>query len=383
MTKRFIKTTLKAVLGVCLSLVAVLLILLIWSYGLGFFYDSNNIKYQDEHLEYLKSEYYTDTYVPCDEQKVADFDIEKACADGVKLNEIAVLGTHNSYQRLAVFPKRCLLNLVNIITFGKVKNESTFELDTVTQQLEQGIRNLEIDIETVDNEGDIRFIVTHDPIFDNATTCYDFEKALEEIALWSDHNPGHIPVYLLIEPKGDVPSVKNMKSFTIDYAIEFDKVIRRALGDKLLSPDFVLGEYDSFKEMRENDSWPALKDCMGKIAVLLHHNNITDSYIALDPSIRTQAMFPMLRFEHIDLPYTSFILENDPAAAVKNNKISVEEKKVIVRTRADDYSSFSDEKYKLAEACGSNIVSTDFPPRHIRPEDHTFTLGGYTIRLLK
>ena len=78
MTKKLIKTTLKAVLGVCLGLVAVLLILLIWSYGLGFFYDSNNIKYQDEHLEYLKSEYYTDTYVPCDEQKMADFDIERA-----------------------------------------------------------------------------------------------------------------------------------------------------------------------------------------------------------------------------------------------------------------------------------------------------------------
>ena len=66
----------------------------------GFLQIKKNIEYQNNHLEYLKNEYYTESYTPCDEQKVADFDIEKAFSDGVKINEIAVIGTHNSYQMI-------------------------------------------------------------------------------------------------------------------------------------------------------------------------------------------------------------------------------------------------------------------------------------------
>ena len=70
----------------------------------GFLQINRNIRYQNEHLEYLRTEYYTDSYIPCDEQKIASFDIRKAFSDGVRINEIAVIGTHNSYQLLATPP---------------------------------------------------------------------------------------------------------------------------------------------------------------------------------------------------------------------------------------------------------------------------------------
>ena len=70
------------------------------SYLSGFFQISKNIEYQNNRLEYLQNEYYTNSYEPCDEQKFADFDLEKALEDGVKINEIAIIGTHNSYQPL-------------------------------------------------------------------------------------------------------------------------------------------------------------------------------------------------------------------------------------------------------------------------------------------
>lgn len=380
---KIIKIAIKTVFASVFGLGVILLILYVSTYLTGFMYIEKNIEYQNNYLEYLKTEYYTDSYVPCDEQKLADFDIEKAYSDGVKLNEISVMGTHNSYQLLASLPKRALMRTLQIISFGKVENKAVFEMDTLTEQLEHGVRNLEIDIETVDDNGNVSFIVTHDPILDNVSSCYDFGKALEEIRLWSDHNPGHFPVYLLIEPKGEVPQKNNMQNFSVEYALELDKTIRNALGDKLLTPKLVMGDYASFEEMRENDSWPELKDCAGKIIVLLHDCSVTKSYINVDTSIRTQAMFPMLRFDSIDKPYTSFILENDPAAAVKNNKITVDEKKIMVRTRADDYPHFSEERYLMAESCGSHIISTDYPPRSVREKDHVFTLDGYTIRLKK
>lgn len=383
MKKQNLKIVFKVFLIAFLSLAALLSVLFVSSVIAGFMQIDKNIQYQDRHLEYLKNEYYTDSYVPCDEQKLADFNLEKAFTEGVKLNEIAVMGTHNSYQLLGTLPKRGLMKTLQIISFGLVENKAVFEMDTFTEQLEQGIRNLEIDIETVDDEGDVSFIVTHKAIIDNVSSAYNLAKGLEEIAMWSDNNPGHLPVYLLIEPKDDVPSINNMKNFSLEYALELDKVLRQVLGDRLLTPQQVMGDYESFEEMRKADGWPALKQAAGKIIVLLHTCDVTQEYIDTDTSIKTQAMFPMLLFGDIDKPYASFILDNDPVIASENNKKTVDENNLMVRTRADDYPDFSDERYKSADNCGSHIITTDYPPRSVREKDHTYTFDGYTIKLLK
>lgn len=381
--KKILKSFLKIFLSVFLSLAAILLVLFVSSCIAGFTQIKNNIEYQNNHLEYLKNEYYTDSYIPCDEQKLADFDIDKALSEGVKINEIAVMGTHNSYQLLGTAPKRALMKVLQIMSFGAVENKAVFEMDTFTEQLEQGVRNLEIDIETVDDEGDISFIVTHSPIIDNVTSAYNFAKGLEEIAMWSDNNPGHLPIYLLIEPKGDVLSINNMKNFSAEYAMEFDKVLRQVLGDRLLTPGQAMGEYESLEEMRNSDSWPTLAQAAGKIIVLMHPCDVTQEYIDIDTSIRTQAMFPMLRFGDIDKSYASFILDNDPASATENNKKTVDENNLMVRTRADDYPDFSSERYSSAKNCGSHIITTDYPPRSVREEEHSYTFDGDMMKMIK
>lgn len=359
----------------------ILLILYLSYLGMSLTYDYANIRYQENHLEYLKSQYYTDSYIPCDEQKLADFNIEQAYSDGTKLNELAVIGTHNSYQTLTYFPKRALDVILDYTTSSNRYDKSNFEMDTLTQQLEYGVRKLELDIETVD-DGEISFIVTHDPLTDNVTSCYDFGKALEEIAMWSDNNPNHLPVYLLIEPKSGVPNIKKMKNFSLQYALEFDNILRDVLGDRLLTPAMAMGEYESLAEMRSADSWPTLKDCADKIIVLLHPCNVTDDYIEADSSIKTQAMFPVLDLEEADKPYCSYILVNDPFEAAEYRE-TASEKNLIVRTRADAYPSFSDERYAATDSCGAQIVTTDYPPRTVREEQHTYTFNGHMFKLLK
>lgn len=383
MKNKKVKLAIKIFVGAFLSLASALLVLFLLSVLAGFMQINKNIEYQNEHIEYLKNEYYDDSYIPCDEQKLADFNIEEAFSQGVKLNEIAVIGTHNSYQLKATLPKRGLMRLLQIISLGAVENKAIFEMDTFTEQLQQGVRNLEIDIETVDDNGDVSFIVTHDPILDNVSSAYNLKTALEEIALWSDNNPGHIPVYLLLEPKGSVPSVNNLQDFSLEYALALDKVIKEALGEKLLTPSAVMGEYETFEEMRNADAWPYLSDCTGKIIVLLHPCGVTDAYINNDITLRSQSIFPMLRFGEIDKPYASFILDNNPADATENNKITVDEYRLMVRTRADDYPDFSDERYALVENCKSNIITTDYPPRSVRTKDHTYSFNGYLIKLIK
>ena len=108
---------------ICIAVIITPLIL----YGLlyaamyisGFLQINKNIEYQNEHLEYLKNEYYTEAYVPCDEQKFADFDIEKAFSDGIRINEVAVIGTHNSYQMLATPQKLLLEKVRSVLSSGK------------------------------------------------------------------------------------------------------------------------------------------------------------------------------------------------------------------------------------------------------------------------
>lgn len=340
-----------------------------------------NIKFQEEHLKYLETEYYKD-YIPKKESDIAAFDLEKAIEDGVKLNEVAILGTHNSYQTLATEETRFLMNIIDIITLRKLGLDTfDFEMDTLTEQLESGIRNVEIDIETLDKDGKKEFKVTHNSFVDNASSAYDFAKALQEIKMWSDNNPGHIPVYIIIEPKSFVIEINGMKKFSLDYAKELEKVIVNELGDSLLTPKDMLRDYASFKEMRENDDWLSLKEARGKILVLLHDCDVTESYIALDETIKTQKMFPMLRYDDRNESYTSFILENDPWNADSRKAESIDECKLIIRTRADKYPNYSTERYEVAENCGSQIITTDFPQKE-GDEGHSYSFQGKKIKLL-
>ncbi len=380
---KIFKKIFKVIVSIILIVAIVMLSLFISANVAGFVHIEKNIEYQNSHLDYFKNEYYVN-YTPCDEQKLANFDIQQALADGVKFNEVAFLGTHNSYQLLATKPKRALMKAVEIVTFGAVDyTKATFEMDTLTNQLEYGIRNLEIDIETVDDGENVSFIVTHDPILDNVTSCYDFAKALEEIKMWSDNNSNHLPITILIEPKGKVLNINNMQDFSLEYANELGETIKSVLGDTLLTPADMMGDYANFKEMRENDGWLTLEETLGKVMVLMHPCDVTEDYIKQDETIKSQAIFPMLYSGGTNETYTSFILDNEPENAMLNNKMNIDEYNLIVRTRADSHPTFSDERYASADVCGSQIITTDYPPRSVRTDEHTYTFDGYTVKLLK
>lgn len=342
-----------------------------------------NVKYQQERMAYLENEFYKD-YTPCDESKIAAFDIDEAIENGVKFNEVQFVATHNSYQLLPTDEYKQLFNTVSDLTFGLLSAEKTqFEMDNLTEQFELGIRSVEVDIETVDDGENVSFIVTHDPLCDNTSSCYDFEKALEEIRMWSDNNPGHLPITVIIEPKKAVVPVNNMKNFTLEYARILDELIREKMGDKLLTPKDMMRDFADFKEMRENDGWLTLEETMGKVLFLLHDTTVTSKYISLDKTIKSQAMFPMLRYNDRDKSYASFIIDNSPADALKHKEESLGRCNLIVRTRADSFPAFSDEKYKNADESLSQIISTDFPVRKYQGRYHEYTFDGYMVKLQK
>ncbi len=380
--KKLIKKILLSIIVVILCIGLLLLSLFTASMIEGHKNATKNIEIQNAHLEYLETQYYKN-YTPCDEQALADFDIEKAVADGVKFNEVAFLGTHNSYQTLPTKSYAALMKTLDFFAFGLLETKTDFEMDTLTQQLELGIRNLEIDVITQETDSGTEFRVCHTAFLDSASSAYNFENALKEIKLWSDHNPNHMPITIIIEPKGKVFKVNGFNEFSLDYANQMDKVIRDTLGDTLLTPADMIRDYNNFKEMRDNDDWLSLGDTRGKVMVLMHDCEVTDSYIAQDETIKSQAMFPMLRYEDRNETYTSFVLNNSPDNALKQNQELVDECKLVVRTRADSYPTFSDERYDKANQCGSQIITTDFPRRVKENDKHVYDFNGYMFKLLK
>lgn len=381
MTKT-IKKVFLSVLSVILCIGLLLLTLFVFSIFAGIKSIDKNIEFQNNHLEYLKNEYYKE-YTPCDEQSLSGFDIEKAVADGVKFNEVAFLGTHNSYQTLPTKEQKALMKTLDFFALGFVETKTEFQMDTLTEQLDLGIRNLEIDVIVQETDDGTKFRVCHKQLLENTSSCYDFELALKEIKLWSDNNPNHLPITVIIEPKGKVVETGGFKTFSLDYCNQMDEIIRNTLGSSHLSPAQMLRDYKNFKEMRFADDWLTLGETRGKIMVLLHDCNVTDSYIAQDESIKTQAMFPMLRYDDRNETYTSFVLNNDPNSAVEQNNELVHECKLIVRTRADDYPTFSDERYNKANKCGSQIMTTDYPRRVNKTDNHIYDFDGYMFKLLK
>lgn len=68
-----------------------------------------DIQEQLDRIEQLEKDYKSGNYSKVDENSFCDFDLDKACADGVKYNEVSFLGTHNSYQKECVPARQKLL----------------------------------------------------------------------------------------------------------------------------------------------------------------------------------------------------------------------------------------------------------------------------------
>lgn len=345
--------------------------------------NKTDISEQIDRIEQLEKNYKSGNYSKVDESSFCDFDLEKACRDGIKFNEVSFIGTHNSYQKACVPARQKLFEDASTVTFGLVKAEkATFQSDYLTDQFNLGIRSIELDVETVVEDGKISFVCSHAPVLDMPTHCYNFKLALKEIKLWSDANPGHLPITVIIEPKKVFIPNKNMHYFDCDYANELGEQAREIFGETLITPSDMMGNHASLKEMREANDWMTLNQTRGHVMILLHDTTITENYIKQDPTIKSQVMFPMLRYDGRDRDCASFLLINK-AKDIQSQSAEVLSKNLIVRTRSDNYGSYKQSESEIALNSGAQIVSTDYPPKvDLTKAKHCVTFnGGYTVTL--
>lgn len=342
------------------------------------------IEEQKSRIEMLEQSYKNSEIEAVDRNGFFGGDLQAEIENGLRFNELRYIATHNSYQTESVEELKNIYYNLSDLTFGLVSRKTAdFVSPTLTEQLESGIFSLELDVEVIDKGDGVLFTCMHSPNTQKTTSCYDFSLALKEIAMWSDNNPDHLPITIIIEPKENFIPADGYKILGSKYVDDFDKVLRDGLGDKLFTPADMLRDYNSFGEMRRADDWCEVKDMLGKVLILFHECRATEDYIKIDPSLKSQAMFPMLSASGAQRDCASFLLINDPENC--DSAYYIDKMNFVVRTRADKFTKVTGKRREDAFACGAQIISTDYPVRKgITAEDYVVSFENYkTVSLVK
>ncbi|SHH53646.1 Phosphoinositide phospholipase C, Ca2+-dependent [Chryseobacterium oranimense] len=338
----------------------------------------------------------------------------------LKINQIQVLGTHNSYAKpvdpkvlkmagsiMEKFKGSFLNNMSpeekakfqeyhpNGLDFAEALN---YNHPDFNEQLNAGMRNIEIDVyydptgnrfnkpasyemlkkqgitdlapfstEDLDKPG---FKVMHIADLDFRTHYTTFRKALQALKDWSDKNPGHIPIFIQVEAKDSglpiFPNAAEVLKFDQKAFDDLDQEVLSVLGrDKIIAPDDVKGKYKTLNEAVLHHNWPTVNDSKGKFVFILLPSsagisNNESAYLAGHPNLKGRMMFVE---SAPGKDYSAFVLYDN--AIVRQNEIQKLVKEgYLVRTRSDieTYEAKVNDRTreKAAFSSGAQVVSTDF-----------------------
>lgn len=309
----------------------------------------------------------------------------------LRLHQIQVIGTHNSYH-LAPAPE--IMNLIGLT--GKAVSDAIDYSHPIleTQYGQYGIRQIELDIYADPDGGlyskpvgktlaqqtepDPRMAfdfdavmkqpgtkIIHAPGFDFATHVPTLKMALGQTVAWSKSHPGHLPVLILLEIKESAPGPAGVKPLKYDRAMldALDEEIRACVpASMLLTPDTVRGEFQSLREAIETQGWPTIESLCGKIFFALDNtDSLKDRYLEDHEALQGRVMFVSVGAKH---PAAAWMKINDPIHDFERIQQCVR-KGFLVRTRADSDTQQSRKndptQRERAFASGAQFISTDYP----------------------
>lgn len=279
--------------------------------------------------------------------------------DSIPINEIRYLATHNSYRIQAGALQFFFLNL------GEPGGSAALKYSHLpfTDQFNLGVRSLELDLRF--RRG--MFENCHVPLVDNRSHSPAVIPTLQELRLWSDRHPAHVPIIILMEVKNDWsfldPSLDDWSSRAL---VELDTLIAEELSGKLLSPRDLKADFPTVKGAIEDSGWPGLAEVRGKFLFVHHEGDarlFSQDYIDSDNRIS-------FMMGSLESPEASFFLRNDP---FDGEIAELVESGYIVRTRADSDCQVSEEQKNAAINSGAQIVSTDFPEGYVGTDERSLS----------
>lgn len=334
--------------------------------------------------------------------------------NGVGINQLQVLGSHNSYRQRTFDPiLQFLYANPQIIPGGFNPDDWDYSHLPLDQQFETyGIRSIELDVYYDPNGGlfynrmgnavigldpvsgesallEPGLKVLHVPDADYLTNYLTFKSALNAVKNWSDAHRDHLPIVVLVEPKED--DLHSVLGDPFTTAVPFDKTgvdgidqeIKDVFGaglEDVITPDEVRGNYSTLNEAARNGNWPNVGDARGKVLfVMIPSANESDLYLDGHASLAGRTMFV---FSEPGKPEAAFLSIEDPSNEVSNIQNRVEEG-YFVRTRADadtkEARSGNTARREAAFTSGAQVISTDY----YRPDSRAGTAGwtNYFVQL--
>jgi hypothetical protein len=296
-----------------------------------------------------------------------------AAAESLRLNEIQVLGSHNSYKLAMPAERYRELEEVNPETAASL----FYWHLPLPEQLDLEIRKIELDV-FYDPDGRLfggrasgsQFPVLHVQSLDDRSSCPDLVRCLELLRGWSDRHPSHVPIFISFNAKDDVierPGFVRPLPFGEDAWTAMDGELRTVLGEKLIQPASVIGE--------TGPVWPSLDQVRGSFVAILDEGGEKRATYA--SRWRDRAMFANLPEGE---PGAAIMIVNDPVAQFDRIQRLVRGG-FIVRTRADadtrEARSGDTTRREKAFASGAQLVSTDYylPATHFGT-DYVVKLPG-------
>jgi hypothetical protein len=328
----------------------------------------------------------------------------------VRLNQIQVIGSHNSYHAGFAPSERKYLEMKNPATLRGLD----YHHAPLADQLSGGVRQIEIDIfadakggrfahpaivhkvaaaglpadpdfdpqHEMDKPG---FKVMHVQDLDERSTCRTFVACLTAVRTWSKQHPQHVPIFILVETKEgalrDMPDAVTTEPFTPAVFDAVDAEIRSVFKPgEMITPDEVRGDAPTLVEAVHAGRWPTLAKARGRVIFLMDQQHAGPVYAEGHPSLRGRILFTNAL---PGAPDAAFVEQN---SATRAEIDALVKQGYLVRTRTDEGTEQArtndTTRRDLALASGAQMISTDYPLSEPSPWT-TFSVGfpnGLAVR---
>ncbi|MEZ5938460.1 MAG: Ca2+-dependent phosphoinositide-specific phospholipase C [Hyphomonadaceae bacterium] len=326
----------------------------------------------------------------------------------LKMNDMQVLGTHNSYKQW-ISPNELQLFAERSPAHAKALE---YAHEPIPAQLDWGIRQLEIDI-VYDPEGGVYldpllrrqvierglgapdlafkeelakpgFKVMHVPDIDYRTSCPTLVACLTQIRNWSKAHPDHAPMFIMLNTKDsavDIPGAAPVRRFD---AAAWDALDAEVLSvfprTSLITPADIQGDYASVREGVLADNWPVLGEARSRVMIgILASRTSTEPYRNVSGGIKTRPMF--VRAVSAD-PDAAWLMWDDPIVNQDAIHQAVKDG-FIVRTRTEqdtvEVRANTTVKRSAAFASGGQYISTDYYKPNLNFSDYAVAMPGGAI----
>jgi hypothetical protein len=314
---------------------------------------------------------------------------QTAANDSIKMNQIQVIGSHNSYHQ-GIAPSEVKLMQAK---YPKRYEGLEYRHRPLDQQFDSGIRQIELDI-FADSQGGRYahpagpvavaaaglpkdpdpdpqgvmskpgFKVMHMQDYDYRSTCQPLVACLQVVREWSKSHPKHLPIYIILETKQeDLPAEYHAtvtEKFTASTFDALDAEIRSVFSPgEFITPDQVRGKHTTLEEAVLSDGWPTLAEARGKVVFLMDQRPMGPLYLQGHPSLRGRVLFTNAAPGQPDSAFTE---ENE---GTQQEIASLVRKGYLVRTRTDENTKearTNDTRQRdAALASGAQLLSTDYP----------------------